>query len=76
MGRRLGSSEGAGSRVKEEGLVFNRRLFLPPPLGLERKRGKMDVDGGVCGFDGQMLKELPTDGLSSSYKWEGGHRYQ
>lgn len=25
----------------------------------------MDVDGGVCGFDGQTLRELPTDGLSS-----------
>lgn len=50
---------------------------LEDPLGLGgRSRGKTDVDGGVCGFDGLTLRELPTNGLSSSSKVGGGHLYQ
>ena len=47
------------------------------PLGLGgRRRGKLGVDEGVCGFDGQTLRELPPNGLSSSSKVGGGHLYQ
>lgn len=74
MERSLGGGEGTGSRVKEKELFFNRRLFIPP-LGLEEGRGKMGVNGGVCGFDGQTWRKLLMASLLP-IRWEGGHLYQ